>query len=320
MPPSPFLQSVRDAIRLRHYSLRTERAYIYWIRRFILHQGKRHPAEMGAAEVQAFLSYLAARENVAASTQNQALSALLFMYRQVLDQDLPWMTDIVRPNRPRRLPVVLSRNEVKRLLAALDEPHRLMASLMYGAGLRRNECLNLRVKDVDFGQQCLVIRSGKGDKDRTTMLPADLARDIQLQLEIARRYHDQDRAAGLPGVYLPHALARKYPGASASWPWFWVFPQSKLSQDPQSGIVRRHHYYPSTLQKAIKKAVRVAEIPKPATCHSLRHSFATHLLERGQDIRTVQELMGHSDVRTTQIYTHVLNRGAGAVISPLADL
>jgi integron integrase len=298
-------------------ALRTEQAYVGWIRRFILANGKRHPRSMGALEVEAFLTRLATQGRVAASTQNQALSALLFLYREVLGIDLPWMEEIRRAKRPNRLPVVLTREEVQALLGELDGVHWLMASLLYGTGLRLMECVRLRVKDVDFGRGELIVRQGKGGKDRRTMLPTRLRDPLRAQLRETQRIHQRDLAAGFGEVWLPDALERKYVGAAREWGWQYVFPARRRSADPRSGVVRRHHHEESLLQRAVKSAVRRAGIAKPATCHTLRHSFATHLLEEGYDIRTIQELLGHKDVATTQVYTHVLNRGGHGVRSPL---
>ncbi|MBZ4038649.1 integron integrase [Lysobacter sp. 13A] len=311
------LDQVRARCRLKHYSIRTERVYLYWIRRFIVENGKRHPRDMGAVEVEAFLSRLATRDDVAASTQNQALSALLFLYRQVLDIELPWMDSVVRAKRPQRVPVVLSREEVDRMLALLDGQLWLMAALLYGTGMRVMECVRLRVKDVDFGRLEICVRNGKGNKDRRVPLPRRLHDRLHDQVERVRVLHDQDLLAGRGQVFLPHALGRKYPSAGREFGWQYVFPATRISRDPRSGEPRRHHVDESSLQRAVKKARAAAGIDKPATCHTLRHSFATHLLEAGHDIRTVQELLGHKDLATTQVYTHVLGRGAGGVLSPL---
>ena len=291
--------------------------YLYWIRRFIVENGKRHPRDMGAVEVEAFLSRLATRDDVAASTQNQALSALLFLYRQVLDIELPWMESVVRAKRPQRVPVVLSREEVDRLLALLDGQLWLMAALLYGTGMRVMECVRLRVKDVDFGRSEICVRNGKGGKDRRVPLPRRLHDRLQAQVERVRVLHGQDLLSGRGQVHLPHALGRKYPNAGREFGWQYVFPATRISRDPRSGESRRHHIDESSLQRAVKKARAGAGIDKPATCHTLRHSFATHLLEAGHDIRTVQELLGHKDLATTQVYTHVLGRAAGGVLSPL---
>lgn len=311
------LDEVRSRLRVKHYSLRTEQAYVGWIRRFILANGKRHPREMGAAEVEQFLSDLAVRGAVAASTQNQALSALLFLYREVLGTELPWLENVVRAKRPRRLPVVLSQAEVRRLLAEMDGRSWLLASLLYGTGMRLMECLRLRVKDVDFARNEITVRDGKGGKDRRTMLPRSLVEPLQREIERARTLHQQDLAAGFGATRLPHALARKYPRAAREFGWQFVFPSMRRSIDPISGTERRHHFDDAALARALKSARRRAGIEKPASAHTLRHSFATHLIEDGYDIRTVQELLGHKDVSTTQIYTHVLNRGGHGVLSPL---
>jgi integron integrase len=308
---------VREAVRRRHYSPRTEEAYVHWIRRFIFFSGKRHPRGLGAAEVTAFLNHLARERNVAAATQNQALSALLFLYREVLALALPWLDELERVQRPARLPTVLTRGEVQHLLAAMRGTKWLMASLLYGAGLRLRECLKLRVKDVDFGYRHIVVRDGKGAKDRVTLLPAPLEEPMKRQIARAREVHEQDLALGYGTVELPHALERKYPRAPYELGWKFVFPSPRLSRDPRSGVLRRHHVYENYLVRAVKDASRAARILKPVSCHSLRHSFATHLLEAGYDIRTVQELLGHADVSTTMIYTHVLNKGPRAVASPL---
>jgi integron integrase len=307
----------REAIRVRHYSLRTERAYLHWIRKFIVYHGKRHPGELGAREVTAFLSHLANDLNVAAATQAQALAALLFLYEAVLGMELPWLDDIVRAKRPRRLPTVLDRDEVRALLDAMTGAHGLMARLMYGTGMRIGECVALRVKDLNLDRREVVVRDGKGGRDRVTMLPAVLLAPLRSQLVAARGAYDHDRRRDQPGVALPYALERKYPNAGKSWGWYWVFPQDRLACDPRSGIVRRHHAYDQTLARAIALAARKSGIVKPVSSHTLRHSFATHLLYDGYDIRTVQELLGHKDVSTTMIYTHVLNRGGRGVVSPL---
>ncbi|MFT4248129.1 MAG: integron integrase [Pseudomonas sp.] len=314
------LDQVRDRLRFRHYSLRTEQAYVGWIRRFVLANGKRHPRDMGQAEVEAFLTSLATRGQVSAGTQNQALAALLFLYREVLGVELPWMENVVRAKRPRKIPVVLSQQEVGRLLVALEGPCWLMASLLYGSGMRLLECLRLRVKDVDFARGEIVVRDGKGGKDRRVPLPASLRGELQRQRQRTLLLHEADLAEGGGRVFLPNALARKYPNAAAESGWQYLFPAARLSTDPRSGRIGRHHVAEEVLQRAVKAARRHAGILKPATCHTLRHSFATHLLEAGHDIRTVQELLGHKDVATTQIYTHVLGRGASAVASPLDRL
>lgn len=314
------LAQVVDAIRIRHYSIRTEEAYVHWVKAFIRFHGLRHPREMGAREVTKFLSHLATERDVAAATQQQALSALLFLYRHVLEIDLPWLDDLVRPKKPARLPTVLNHDETARLLASVASGHGLMVRLVYGTGMRLMECLRLRIKDVDFVRGEILIRDGKGAKDRVTILPKSLVEPLQQQFQMARRLFDQDRAANRPGVYLPHALERKYPNADTTWAWFWAFPAAGLSVDPRSGIERRHHAHEKSLQRAMKQAVEDAGICKPVSVQTLRHSFATHLLHSGYDIRTMQELLGHADVSTTMIYTHVLNRGGRGVVSPLDAL
>jgi integron integrase len=314
---SQLLEQVRDAVRTRHYSIRTEEAYLRWIREYILFFDKRHPAELGAKEISAFLSHLAVGRNVAASTQNQALSALLFLYREVLALPIGWVDDVERAKRPKRLPVVFTRDEVKAVLGHLSSDMWLMASLLYGSGLRLMECARLRVKDVDFAQLQIVVREGKGEKDRITMLPAPLVHPLERQLERAKALYEMDVREGFGHVYLPYALARKYPNADREWGWQYVFPARQRCLDPRMGREQRHHVAETALQKAVRAAVRSAGIAKPGTCHTLRHSFATHLLEAGYDIRTIQELLGHADVTTTMIYTHVLNRGGKGVKSPL---
>ena len=311
------LDQVRGKIRLKHYSIRTEQAYVDWIKRYILHFDKRHPRELGAAEVEAFLTHLAVAGNVAAATQNQAKSALLFLYREVLETELPWLDNVERARAPKRLPVVLTREEVQGVLGRLTGTHWLIASLLYGAGLRIMEGLRLRVKDVEFSRREILVRDGKGFKDRVTMLPAALAAPLAEHLERVKALHGRDLAAGRGAVYLPYALERKYPGAARDWAWQYVFPSANLSADPRTGIERRHHLQDQAVQRAMRQAVRDAGVNKPATPHTLRHSFATHLLEGGYDIRTVQELLGHADVSTTMIYTHVLNKGGRGVTSPL---
>jgi integron integrase len=321
LPSSPkLLDQVRGKIRLKHYSIRTEQAYVDWIKRFILHNGKKHPNELGAEEVEAFLTHLAVEGRVAASTQNQAKSALLFLYREVLGDELPWLDNVEQAKAPKRLPVVLTREEVQKVLSHLEGQHRLAAGLLYGAGLRILECLRLRVKDIDFARKEILVRDGKGFKDRVTMLPQSLMAALQQQLERVKALHEQDVAAGYGEVYLPYALDRKYPNAAREWGWQYVFPSGNLSTDPRTGAVRRHHIQDQSVQRAVKQAVRNAGLVKPATPHTFRHSFATHLLEGGYDIRTVQELLGHSDVSTTMIYTHVLNKGGRGVASPLDAL
>ncbi len=317
LPPPRLLDQVRFRIRRKNYSIRTEQAYVAWIRRFILFYNKSHPANLGANEIESFLTHLAVDRNVAASTQNQAMSALLFLYREVLKMDLPWLADVERAKKPKHIPVVLSREEVKAVLAHLQGLPWLMASLLYGSGLRLMECIRLRVKDVDFGMNQIIVRDGKGKKDRVTILPEKLITPLSEQLDKAKIIHQQDLQRGFGSVYLPFALERKYPNASKSWGWQYVFPSARLSKDPRSDITRRHHVDEKVLQRAMQRAVRQAGIDKPASCHTLRHSFATHLLQAGYDIRTVQELLGHKDVSTTMIYTHVLNRGGRGVVSPL---
>jgi integron integrase len=310
------LDQVRNAIRTRHYSWRTEQTYVQWIKRFIFFHNKKHPLQMGQQEVTQFLSALAVEKRVSASTQSQALSALLFLYRDVLDQELPWLHDVVRAKRPQRLPVILSRTEVRDLLDHLQGEKWLMATLLYGTGLRLMECLRLRVKDVDFARNHITVREGKGNKDRLTMLPTAVKELLARHLEEVREQHERDLAHGFGCVALPDALERKYPNANREWSWQWVFPATQVSVDPRSRVQRRHHLHESVLHRAIKEATRRAGIPKPVSCHTLRHSFATHLLEDGYDIRTVQELLGHKDVSTTMIYAHVLNRGGQGVHSP----
>jgi integron integrase len=310
------LERVRQVVRIKHYSIRTEQAYLQWIRRYIHFHRKRHPRELGADALSAFLSDLAVRGNVSASTQNQALNAILFMYRDVLKIKLPWIQDVQRAKRPQRLPVVLTRGEVKSVLAQLEGTVWLMAGITYGGGLRLLECLRLRVKDVDLDRCEIIVRDGKGQKDRVTMLPRTLVEPLRTHLARVRALHEQDVADGFGRVYLPFALDRKYPNADLEWGWQYVFPAKRRSIDPRGGCERRHHANPEVLQRAMKNAVRRANIIKPASVHTLRHSFATHLLEAGYDIRTVQELLGHADVKTTMIYTHVLNRGGRGVVSP----
>ena len=310
-------ETLKAAIQTRHYSRRTGDAYLQWIKRFIVFTGKRHPRELGAAEVTAFLSHLAVDGHVAAATQNQALAALLFLYKEVLGEPLPWLDDIVRAKRPVRKPTVLTADEAGRLLSNLRGPKWIMASLLYGAGLRLRECLNLRVKDLDFGYRQILVRDGKGGKDRITVLPASLAEPLQTHLIRVKELHERDLAQGYGDVELPDALMRKYPRAQYEWAWKFVFPSYKRSVDPGTGVIRRHHVYENYLIRGVKEAARAAGIAKHVSCHTLRHSFATHLLENGYDIRTVQELLGHSSVETTMIYTHVMNKGGRGVKSPL---
>ncbi len=313
------LAAVRSAIKTRHYSHRTEEAYLGWIRRFILHHGKRHPGRMGEVEVRDFLNHLAVEREVSASTQSQALSALLFMYRDVLDRDVAWIDGMVRAKAPRRLPVVLSRGEVKALLEKTTGQHHLMASLLYGAGLRLSECIELRIKDVDFEREQVFVRSGKGQKDRVTVLPSAIKSALREHIAEVRRVHEQDVKDGVK-VTLPNAYGVKSPGAGLSWEWAYVFPSATACTDEKTGEKRRHHVHESVPQRAVKEAVRQAGISKRATCHALRHSFATHLLENGHDLRTIQKLLGHRDVRTTMIYTHVVKKGALGVVSPMDTL
>ena len=317
-PLSPrLLDRVRDRVRFRHYSIRTEQAYLDWIRRFIRFHGKRHPSTMGAVEVELFLTDLAVVHNVSASTQNQAQSALLFLYKDVLGDELPWLDGIERAKKPLRLPVVLTRQEVSAVLRGLHGTHSVVGRLLYGTGMRILEAMRLRVKDVEFECRAIVVRDGKGGKDRITVLPGSLIAPMRHQLRRVHAVHQADLAQGYGCVYLPHALARKYSAADREWAWQFVFPAAARSRDPRSGVVRRHHISDQAFQRTMKQAVRDSGLSKPATPHTLRHSFATHLLESGYDIRTVQELLGHSDVRTTMIYTHVLNRGGRGVVSPL---
>jgi integron integrase len=318
--PPKLLDLLRDTLRRRHYSLHTEDAYVNWCRRFILFHHKRHPADMGEGEIRQFLTHLAVDRQVAAATQNQALNALVFLYTRVLERDLGAFGAVERAARPDRLPVVLTRDEVRRVLVALDGVPRLIGELLYGGGLRVMEAVRLRVKDLDFGQNHVVVRDGKGMKDRTTVLPGKAADGLRPHLERVRMVWEADRRAGVPGVYLPFALGQKYPSAGTEWGWQWAFPADHLSDDPRSGLRRRHHLGAVTVQRAVRAAVRLAGVGKPATPHTFRHSFATHLLEDGADIRTVQQLLGHADVSTTMIYTHVLNRGPGGVRSPLDRL
>jgi integron integrase len=311
------LDQVRDVIRVKHYSIRTEESYVDWIRRYILFHDKRHPKDMGRVEVEAFLTHLAVEGNVAASTQNQALSALLFLYREVLKIEFDAPLDAIRAKKPARLPVVLTRAETRQVIEGMSGIYQLMAKLLYGSGLRLMECVRLRVTDIDCERREIVVRDAKGGHERVTMLSASLVAPLQEHLKRVKLLHEQDLAAGYGHVYLPYALDRKYPNAAKEWGWQYVFPSDRLSTDPRAGVKRRHHVDESNLQRAVKQAVRLTKIAKPASCHTFRHSFATHLLESGYDIRTVQELLGHKDVKTTMIYTHVLNRGGLAVRSPL---
>jgi len=317
MDKPKLLDQVRNAIRTRHYSLRTEQAYVAWVRQFIFFHNRQHPTKLSEKEVSAFLTHLAVDRKVAASTQNQALAALLFLYEKVLERPLTELGQLVRAKRPQRLPVVFTRDEARRILLNLQGTVWLMASLLYGSGLRLMECLRLRVKDVDFGYREIIVRDAKGNIDRVTMLPASVEDPLKLHLERVSMLHQQDLVEGYGAVFLPDALERKYPKASREWVWQYVFPAKKRSTDPRSGCVRRHHTGASALERAVAGAIRAAKINKAGSCHSLRHSFATHLLEAGYDIRTVQQLLGHKDVKTTMLYTHVLKQGAGAVKSPL---
>jgi len=314
------LELFREAMRVRHYSKRTEDTYCTWVRRFVYFHKLRHPRDMGEPEINAFLTHLAVKEKVSSSTQNQALSALLFLYRHVIGKEVGDLGDVIRARKPVRLPVVLTREEVKALLAQLSGDKWLMASLMYGAGLRLMECLRLRVQDVDFSRNEILVRDGKGAKDRITMLPESLKKPLGDHLKQVKSVHDKDIAEGLGRVLLPGALDRKYPNAPLEWRWQWIFPQENRWKNTKTGEEGRHHMDESLIQKAVKEAAVHAQLTKRATCHTFRHSFATHLLEGGYDIRTVQELLGHNDVRTTMIYTHVLNRGPSGVRSPVDGL
>jgi integron integrase len=318
--PPRLLAQVVERVRYLHYSLRTEQAYVAWIRQFIRWHGLRHPRQMGAPEVEAFLAHLANERRVSVATHRQALSALLFLYREVLGLKLPWLQELGRPVPKRRIPVVLTRDEVARVLAAMTGESALLARLLYGTGMRLHEGLSLRVKDVDFARHVIVVREAKGAKDRVVMLPRSLAEPLREQLARSHGTWTTDRAAGRPGVFLPHALERKYPRADQSWAWFWVFPSPVLSVDPRTGIERRYHLHEKRLQRDLKRAVTSVGMARMVSVHTLRHSFATHLLQAGTDIRTVQELLGHSDVSTTMIYTHVLKIAAGTTASPLDAL
>jgi integron integrase len=316
-PPKKLLEQVSDVIRLKHYSYKTEKSYVNWMKRYIIFHNKRHPQEMGGREIEEFLAYLAVGENVAASTQNQALNAILFLYKEVLKQELDLKIDAVRAKRSRYLPTVLTKEEVLAIINNLSGVHQLVVKLLYGTGLRQTECLQLRVKDLDFAQQQLIVRDAKGMESRVTMLLTSLIEELRFHLQIVKRLHQQDLEKGYGSVYLPFALERKYKNADREWIWQFVFPSDRIAQDPRSKVIRRHHLHESGLQKALKQAVKTAGIDKRVSCHTFRHSFATHLLQNGYDIRTVQELLGHKDVKTTMIYTHVLNRGGKAVRSPL---
>jgi len=315
--PPKLLDQVRDKLRVKHYSIRTEHAYTDWIKRYIIFHGKRHPKNMGARDIEAFLTHLAVAGKVAASTQNLAKSSILFLYREVLEIQLPWLDNVTQAKAPKRLPVVLTVSEVQAVLSRMSGTHALIASLLYGGGMRLMEAVRLRVKDVDFARHEILVREGKGNKDRVTMLPEAVAAPLKAHLVKVKALHKEDLAQGYGEVYLPFALDKKYPKAGREWAWQYVFPSKNLSVDPRSGKTRRHHVDEKGVQRAVKQAVRDAELTKPATPHTLRHSFATHLLQSGYDIRTVQELLGHSDVSTTMIYTHVLNKGGKGVVSPL---
>ena len=314
------LDQLRERIRYKHYSLSTERTYVQWARAFEHFHKLRHPREMGKPEVEAFLMWLAAERKVSASTHRQALSALLFLFGEVLGVELPWLDEIGRPRQVQRLPVVLSADEVRRIFQFLEGEHLLLAKLLYGTGLRIMEAMRLRVKDIDFTRNTIIVREAKGNKDRAVMLPATLVEPLRAQLARANALWARDRADEQAGVYLPHALERKFPHAGQSWSWHWVFPQDSLSTDPRTGIVRRHHAHETAFQRAFKRALHLAQVHQPATPHTLRHSFATQVLQSGYDIRTVQELLGHADVKTTMIYTHVLKVGGGGVRSLLDAL
>ena len=320
LPKRSLLDQVRDRLRTKHYSYRTEQSYVHWIKRYILFHGKRHPKNMGEKEIEGFLTHLAVRRKVAATTQNQAFNAILFLYREVLGIEFAGGIEAVRAKRPKRLPTVMSRSEVKLVLSGIGGVPGMACRLLYGAGLRAKECLQLRVKDLDFKLNQILVRNGKGGRDRVTVFPDNVKAELRKHLERVRLLHNDDLANGYGEVALPFGLGRKYPGAARQWGWQYVFPSQRLSRDPRSGKMRRHHIDPSTLRKSIKKASRLAGIHKPIVCHTFRHSFATHLLEDGYDIRTVQELLGHSDVSTTMIYTHVLVRGGQGVVSPLDAL
>lgn len=315
--PKKLLDLVRDTIRIKHYSIRTEKAYIDRIIRFILFHDKRHPKDMGTKEIEEYLTHLAVKRRVASSTQNQAYSAILFLYREVLNKKLEGPIDSKRAKKPKRLPTVLTREEVARVISAMTGIHQLMAKLLYGSGLRLMECVRLRVKDVEFTQDHIIVRDAKGMQDRITLLPSSIKSPLADHLSYVRILHEQDMKEGYGCVYLPFAMERKYPNANKEWGWQYIFPSKSLSKDPRSSLVRRHHINEYGLQRAVKKAVYLARINKPVGCHTFRHSFATHLLEDGYDIRTVQELLGHKDVSTTMIYTHVLGRGVMGVRRPL---
>lgn len=314
------LDQVRECVRYRHYSLRTEEAYVYWVRAYVRWSGLRHPRELGPEQLQAFLSHLAVDRQVSASTHKQALSALLFLYREVLGQDMPWLDGLVRPKSTRRIPTVMTPDECAAVLDRMSGVPGLVARLLYGTGMRLMEGVSLRVKDVDFDRRAIVVREGKGAKDRVVMLPTALADALRVQIDAAAAVWREDRDHGRGGVAMPDALARKFPQAGASWRWFWVFPAATHSTDPRTGVIRRHHLYPQQIQRQLKTAVDHCRLARRVTVHTLRHSFATHLLQAGVDIRTVQELLGHSEVSTTMIYTHVLKVTASGLTSPLDRL
>jgi len=317
---SKLLDHARDLMRTRHLSIRTEEAYLSWIKQYILFHNKQHPAKLAANDVRSFLSYLAVERHVSASTQNQALSAILFLYREVMVKEIDWITDVIRAQKPKRLPVVFTKQETKAVLLRLSGTTSLMASLLYGSGLRLMECIRLRVKDIDFDSRQITVRDGKGGKDRVTVLPDSLVDPLRNHLTRVKTLHERDIEEGFGTVYLPYALARKYPKAERDWIWQYVFPARRRSRDPRTGREQRHHIAETVLQRAVKAAIRQAGINKAGSCHTFRHSFATHLLEDGHDIRTIQALLGHKDVSTTMIYTHVLNRGGHGVRSPLDPL
>lgn len=311
---------VRNRIRVKHYSIRTEKSYIQWIKSYLHFHALQHPRELGAEHIEAYLTYLAVKRQVSASTQNQALSALLFLYKEVLEIELPYLDGVTRAKKNQRVPVVFTPQEAANIIKNLQPPHSLMARLLYGSGLRLMECVRLRVKDIDFNYKTITVRSGKGGKDRVTLLPTQVVDDLKFQLQKAKEIHSADLQSGFGAVYLPFALDKKYPNANREWGWQYVFPANKRAIDPRSGVERRHHIGEQSLQRAIKHSIVKAGIAKQASTHTFRHSFATHLLQSGYDIRTVQELMGHKDIRTTQIYTHVLERGGNAVQSPLDNI
>ncbi len=310
------LDMMKNRLRVLHYSIHTEKSYLDWVKRFIFFHNKNHPSNMGSNEIERFLEHLAVEKKMAASTQNQALSAILFLFKEVLKQDPGWINDSKRAKRPKKLPTVFSVDEIKTILSQLDGVHWIMAHLMYGAGLRRMECVRLRVKDIDFGLNQILIRSGKGNKDRVSVFPNMVKEPLKLHLEKVKHLHEKDLKEGYGEVYLPFALEKKYPLANREWLWQYVFPSQKMAKDPRSGQVRRHHINEQVIHRKIKSAIHLAGITKQGSCHSLRHSFATHLLESGYDIRTIQDLLGHKDIRTTMVYTHVLNSGGRGVISP----